>query len=89
MPPPDPILDEMMSAADFETPFSTDKKKVPVETIPSDTDTMNWREMERSKQAEYQDHLQEKYHEHPEDIQQRHFNVQQPKFSKRQHRYPT
>ena len=78
-----------MKTADFETTFSSDKKKVPVKSIPSTTDTMNWREMEQSKQAEYQDHLQGQYHEHPEDVQQRHFNSQQPTFSKRQHRYPT
>ena len=57
LPPPDPVLDEMMTAADFQAPFSGDKKKVPVDSIPSTTDTLNWREMERSKQAEYQKNL--------------------------------
>ena len=39
---------------------------------------MNWCEMERSKQVEHQ-----------EDIQQRYFNSYQPKVPKKQHRYPT
>ena len=89
LPPPDPDLEGLMKGADFEAPFSSDRKKVPVEAIPSSTDTMNWREMERSKQAEYQDHLKEQYHENLEDVQQRYFQSQQPTFSKRQHRYPT
>ena len=89
LPPPDHDLEGLMKGADFEAPFSSDRKKVPVESILSSTDTMNWREMEQSKQAEYQDHLREQYHEHAEDKQQRHFQSQQPTFSKRQHRYPT
>ena len=89
LPPPDAMLDEMMTAADFKTPVSSDKKKVPVDSIPSTTDTKNWREMERSKQVEYQENLQQQYYGHPEDVQQRHFNSHQPTFSKRQHRFPT
>ena len=45
--------------------------------------------MERSKQAEYQEDLQQQYFEHPEGVQQRHFNSHQSKVSKRQHQYPT
>ena len=68
----------MMTAADFKTPVSSDNKKNPVDSIPASTDTMNWREMERSKQVEHQ-----------EDVQQRYFNSYQPKVPKQQHRYPT
>mmetsp|Transcript_834 Transcript_834/g.967 ORF Transcript_834/g.967 Transcript_834/m.967 type:complete len:170 (-) Transcript_834:104-613(-) len=72
LPPPDAMLDEMMSTANFETPISSYKKKIPVDSIPLTTDTLNWREMERSKQVEHQ-----------EDVQQKYFNSHQPFFSKK------
>ena len=71
---PDAMLDEMMTAADFKTPVSNLSKKDPVDSTPASKDTMNWREMERSKQVEHQ-----------EDIQQRYFNSYQPKVPKQQH----
>ena len=76
LPPPDAMLDEIMTAADFKTPVSSDNKKDPVDSTPASKDTMNWREMEQSNQVEHQ-----------EDIQQRNFNYFQPKFCKQQHRY--
>ena len=39
LPPPDAMLDKMMTAADFKTPVSSDKKKIPVDSIQSTTDT--------------------------------------------------
>ena len=83
----------MIETADFKTPVSSTSKEVPPFSLPPTTDAMNWRKMERSKQAEYQDDLLQRHYfgqqEHPEDVQQRHFNSHQPKVSKRQHRYPT
>ena len=43
------MLDEMMIAADFDTPFSDDNKKDPVNSIPARTKTKTWQEIERSK----------------------------------------
>ena len=78
LPPPDAMLDEIMTAADFKTPVSSDNKKDPVDSTPASKDTMNWREMEQSNQVEHQ-----------EDIQQCYFNSYQPEVPKQQHRYPT
>ena len=72
------MLDEMMTMADFDTPFSDDNKKDPVDSIPASTKSKTWQEMERSKQVEHQ-----------EDVQQRYFNSYQPNFPKQQHQYPT
>ena len=72
------MLDEIMTAANFKTAFSSDNKKDPIDSIPVNTDTMNWREIEQSKQVEHQ-----------EDIQQRYFNSYQPKVPKKQHCYLT
>ena len=69
LPPPDAVLDEMMTAANFKTPVSSDQKKILVNSISSTTDTKNWREIERTKQAEYQDYLQQQYFENPEDVE--------------------
>ena len=77
LPPPDAMLDKMMTAADFKTPVSSDNKKDPVDSTPASKDTINWREMEQSKQVEHQ-----------EDIQQRYFNSYQPKFPNQHYRYP-
>ena len=41
LPPPDAILDEMMTAANYKTPISSDKEKDPMDLIPSTTDTLN------------------------------------------------
>ena len=49
LPPTDAALDKMMETADFKTPVSSDSKEVPAFSLPSTTDTMNWREIERSK----------------------------------------
>ena len=57
LPPPDAILDKMMTAADFKTPTSSDNKKIPVDSIPASKDTLNWREMEQSKQVEHQENI--------------------------------
>ena len=65
--PPDPhdILDEMMTTADFGGPLS---KVDPVDSIPTSTKSRTWQEME-----------QDEFVEHPEDVQQRHFQSSQPK----------
>ena len=55
---PDAMLDEMMTAADFNTPVSDVSKKDPVDSIPASTETMTWQEMERSKQVEHQEDVQ-------------------------------
>ena len=75
---PDAMLDEMMTLADFDTPYSDVNKKDPVDLIPAGTKSKTWQEMEQSKQVEHQ-----------EDVQQRYFNSYQPKFPKQQHRCPT
>ena len=75
---PDAMLDKMMTAADFDTPFSDVNKKDPVDSILASTKSKTWQEMERSKQVEHQ-----------EDVQQRYFNSYQPNFPEQQHRYPT
>ena len=54
---PDAMLDKMMKAADFKTPVSDVCKKVPVETTPASTETMNWRVMVQSKQVEHQEDI--------------------------------
>ena len=43
---PDTMLDEMMTAADFDTPFSDVNKKDPVDSIPAITKSKTWQEME-------------------------------------------
>ena len=75
---PGAMLDKIMTAADFDTPFSDVNKKDPVDSIPASTKSTTWQEMERSKKVEYQ-----------EDVQQRYFNSYQPKFPEQQHQYPT
>ena len=62
------MLDEMMTAADFDTSFSDVNKKDPVNSILASTKSKTWQEMEQSKQVEHQ-----------EDIQQRYFQSDQPK----------
>ena len=63
------MLDEMMTAADFNTLFSDVNKKDPVDSIPASTKSKTWQEIERSKQVDHQ-----------EDVQQRYFDSSQPKF---------
>ena len=64
------MLDKMMTTADFNTPIADGSKKDPVDSIPTSTKSKTWQEIERSKQVEHQ-----------EDIQQCYFNSYQPKFS--------
>ena len=42
----DAMLDELMTAADFDTPFSDVNKKDPVDSIPAITKSKTWQEME-------------------------------------------
>ena len=74
LPPPDAMLDEMMTLADFETPLLHLEKKDPVDLIPESTKSKTWQDLERCKQVEHQ-----------EDLQQRHYHSSQPKFTKQQH----
>ena len=75
---PDAMLDEMMAAADFDTPFSDVNKKDLVGSIPASTKSKTWQEMEQDWQLEHQ-----------EGIQQRYFHSYQPKSTKnKQHLIP-
>ena len=76
---PNAMLDELITLTDFETPLSHLDEKDPVVLIPASTKSKTWRNMERSKQIEHQ-----------EDIQQRHFYSSYPKSTKnKQHQCPT
>ena len=73
------MLDEMMTLADFKTPFSDVDLDDPVDSIPASTKSKTWQEMEKDKQLEHQ-----------ENIQQLYFNPNQPRSTENmQHRYPT
>ena len=58
----------MMTLADFETPFSDVDMEDPVNSIPASTKSKMWQEMEKDRQLEHQ-----------QDIQQRYFHSNQPK----------
>ena len=76
--PPDPhdILDEMMSTTDFGTPLSSVD---PVDSIPANTKSRTWQEIEQGN-----------YEEHHKDVQQRYFQSEQPKsMDAPQQQYPT
>ena len=75
---PGAMLDEMMTMADFNTPFSDVNKKDPFDLIPASTKSKTWQEIKRSKQVEQQ-----------EDVQQCYFHSYHPNFPKQQLRYPT
>ena len=59
-------LDEFMSLADIETPFSRSSEKGPVDSIPASTKSQTWQDIERGD-------------EHYEDTQQQYFQSSQPK----------
>ena len=63
------MLDKLMTAAHFDTPFSDVNKKYPVDLIPVRTKSKTWQEMERSKQVEHQ-----------EDVHHCYFDSYQPDF---------
>ena len=41
------ILDEFMSLADFDTPFSRSSEKGPVDSVPASTKSQTWQDIER------------------------------------------
>ena len=73
------MLDEMMTLADFETPFPDVDMEDPASLIPASTKSKTWQEIEKYKQVEHQ-----------KNIQQRYFYSNQPKSTANvQHQYPT
>ena len=75
---PNAMLDELMTMADLKTSLSHLNEQNPVDSIPASTKSKTWQEMERNKQVEHQ-----------EDLQQRSFHSSQPKFSQQQYQYQT
>ena len=55
------MLDEIMTAADFDTPFSDVNKKDLVNLIPARTKSKTWQEMEKGKQLGHQEDVQQRY----------------------------
>ena len=65
----DAMLDEMMTTADLNTPFSHLNEKDPIDLIPVSTKSKQGKKWKRDKHVEHQ-----------KDIQQRYFQSSQPKF---------
>ena len=51
---PDAMLEELMTLANFETPFFQRDEKDTVDLIPTSTKLKTWQQMEMSKQEEHQ-----------------------------------
>ena len=56
---PDAMLDDLMTAADFDTPILDVNKKDSVDLIPASTKSKTWQEREQSKQVGHQEDVRQ------------------------------